>query len=164
MTILSNMTTHKTRLMVLCLTMLGLLGLDQWTKLWVVEHMTLGQSSKLLPGLVGLTYLQNRGAAFSILQNQQALFAVLTLVVILVAIYYLLAYLTKPWWYCLSLIFIISGGLGNFIDRMRQGYVVDMIEPQFIQFAVFNIADACLSVGVVLLFISLWREESGSKN
>lgn len=164
MTILSNMRTYKTRLLVLCLTMLGLLGLDQWTKLWVVEHMALGQSSKLLPGFVGLTYLQNRGAAFSILQNQQALFAVLTLVVILVAIYYLLAYLTKPWWYGLSLIFIISGGLGNFIDRMRQGYVVDMIEPQFIQFAVFNIADACLSVGVVLLFISLWREESGSKN
>ena len=164
MTILSNVRTRSARLLVFCLIIGSLLGVDQWTKFWVVEHMELGQSITLLPGIVGLTYLQNRGAAFSILQNQQTFFAILTLIVIFVALYYLLAYLTKSWWYCLSLALIISGGLGNFIDRLRQGYVVDMIEPQFIQFAVFNIADTCLSVGVVLLFLNLWREESGSKN
>ncbi|KXT76727.1 signal peptidase II [Streptococcus sp. DD12] len=164
MIILSNIKNHTTKLSLFILAMVGMIGLDQWSKFWVVNHLTLGESKKLFPGIIRLTYLQNRGAAFSILQNQQGLFAVLTLLVILVAGYYLLAYLSKSWWYGLSLSLIIAGGLGNFIDRVRQGYVVDMIEPEFIQFAVFNIADACLSVGVALLFISLWREESGSKN
>ncbi|WP_019316870.1 signal peptidase II, partial [Streptococcus mutans] len=62
-------------------------------------------------------------------------------------------------WLLVSLLLIISGGLGNFIDRLRLGYVVDMIHLDFVDFAIFNVADSYLSVGVALLIIALWKEE-----
>ena len=55
-------------------------------------------------------------------------------------------------------------GLGNFIDRVRLGYVVDMVHLDFVNFAIFNVADACLSVGVLLLVIALWKEEAKNEN
>ena len=58
---------------------------------------------------------------------------------------------------CLVLLLIISGGIGNFIDRLRLGYVVDMVHLDFMNFAIFNVADSYLTVGVVILFIALWK-------
>lgn len=143
---------------------LVLIFLDQLSKLWIVNHITLDTVQKFLPGIFSLTYLRNYGAAFSILQNQQWLFAVITFVVIGVACYYFVKNLNGQFWFLLSLILIISGGLGNFIDRVRLGYVVDMIHLEFMNFAVFNMADSYLTVGVVLLFITLWKEEENGVN
>ena len=120
---------------------LALIGLDQWVKHWVVANISLNQVIKAIPGVFSLTYLQNRGAAFSILQNQKYFFVILTV---------------------LSLILIISGGIGNFIDRVHLGYVVDMVQLDFIDFAIFNVADSYLTVGVLLLILILWKEENGS--
>lgn len=65
----------------------------------------------------------------------------------------------------MSLILIISGGLGNFIDRIRIGYVIDMIDLDFMNFAIFNLADSFLTIGVILLFIMFWKEEKyGNSN
>ncbi|MTB59626.1 signal peptidase II [Streptococcus uberis] len=125
------------RLMKLCLGSLVLIALDQLSKLWIVTHIGLGQVKSFLPGLVSLTYLQNRGAAF-IYYIKRAPMSKL-----------------KEW----ALILIISGAIGNFIDRMRLSYVVDMIHLDFMNFAIFNVADSYLSIGVVLLMIILWKEE-----
>ena len=65
-------------------------------------------------------------------------------------------------WLVLSLVLIISGGIGNFIDRVHLGYVVDMVQLDFIDFAIFNVADSYLTVGVLLLILILWKEENGS--
>lgn len=111
-----------------------------------------------------LTYLRNYGAAFSILQNQQWLFAVITFAVVGAACYYFVKNINGQFWFLLGLILIISGGLGNFIDRVRLGYVVDMIHLDFMNFAVFNMADSYLTVGVVILFIALWKEEENGVN
>ena len=102
--------------------------------------------------------MRNYGAAFSILQNQQWFFVILTIVVVGAAIYYFIRNLNGSFWFLLSLSLIISGGLGNFIDRVRLGYVVDMVHLDFMDFAIFNVADSYLTVGVVMLFIVLWRE------
>ena len=138
------------------LAILALIGLDQWVKHWVVANIALNQVIKAIPGLFSLTYLQNRGAAFSILQNQKYFFVILTVLVIGAAMVYLVKNYQKSLWLVLSLVLIISGGIGNL------GYVVDMVQLDFIDFAIFNVADSYLTVGVLLLILILWKEENGS--
>lgn len=148
------------RKIVLAVTALLLVALDQLSKFFVVKYIRLGTIVEFIPNLVNLTYLRNTGAAFSILENQQWLFTVTTLLVLGAALYYLIKQMqTQNFWLLASLLLIISGGLGNFIDRLRLGYVVDMIHLDFVDFAIFNVADSYLSFGVALLIIALWKEE-----
>ena len=136
-----------------------LIVLDQLVKSYVVQNIALGEIKSWIPNLVSLTYLQNRGAAFSILQDQQLLFAVITLVVVVGAIWYLHKHMEDSFWMVLGLTLIIAGGLGNFIDRVSQGFVVDMFHLDFINFAIFNVADSYLTVGVIVLLIAMLKEE-----
>ncbi len=137
----------------------ALIVLDQVVKAYVVQNIALGEVKTWIPNLVSLTYLQNRGAAFSILQDQQLLFAVITLVVVVGAIWYLHKHMEDSFWMVLGLTLIIAGGLGNFIDRISQGFVVDMFHLDFINFAIFNVADSYLTVGVIILLIAMLKEE-----
>ena len=137
----------------------ALIALDQVVKAYVVQNIALGEVKSWIPNLVSLTYLQNRGAAFSILQDQQLLFAVITLVVVVGAIWYLHKHMEDSFWMVLGLTLIIAGGLGNFIDRISQGFVVDMFHLDFINFAIFNVADSYLTVGVIVLLIAMLKEE-----
>ena len=136
-----------------------LIVLDQLVKAYVVQNIALGEVKPWIPNLVSLTYLQNRGAAFSMLQDQQLLFAVITLVVVLGAIWYLHKHMEDSFWMVLGLTLIIAGGLGNFIDRISQGFVVDMFHLDFVNFAIFNVADSYLTVGVVVLLLTMLKEE-----
>lgn len=141
-----------------------LIALDQLSKLWIVNHIPLNTIHKFLPGIFSLTYLRNYGAAFSILQNQQWFFTVITFAVVGAACYYFVKNLQGSFWLLFGLLLIISGGLGNFIDRVRLGYVVDMVHLDFMNFAIFNVADSYLTVGVIILFITLWKEEENGIN
>ena len=132
---------------------------DQLVKSFVVKNIALGEIKSWIPNLVSLTYLQNRGAAFSMLQDQQWFFAVITLVVIAGAIWYLHKHIEDSVWTVCGLILIIAGGLGNFIDRISQGFVVDMFHLDFVNFAIFNVADSYLTVGVVVLLLAMLNEE-----
>ena len=142
-----------------------LIVLDQLVKAYVVQNIALGEVKTWIPNLVSLTYLQNRGAAFSMLQDQQWFFAVITLVVMAGAVWYLHKHIEDSLWTVFGLILIISGGLGNFIDRFSQGFVVDMFHLEFVNFAIFNVADSYLTVGVIVLMIAMLKEEmNGNKN
>ena len=141
-----------------------MIALDQLSKLWIVNHIPLNTIHKFLPGIFSLTYLRNYGAAFSILQNQQWFFTVITFAVVGAACYYFIKNLQGNFWLLFGLLLIISGGLGNFIDRVRLGYVVDMVHLDFMNFAIFNVADSYLTVGVIILFITLWKEEENGIN
>ena len=137
----------------------ALIVLDQMVKAYVVQNIALGEIKSWIPNLVSLTYLQNRGAAFSMLQNQQWFFAVITLVVMAGAIWYLHKHIEDSFWIVFGLVLIIAGGLGNFIDRISQGFVVDMFHLDFVNFAIFNVADSYLTVGVVVLLLAMLKEE-----
>ena len=141
-----------------------LIVLDQLSKQWIVNHIPLNAIRKCVPGIFSLTYLRNYGAAFSILQNQQWFFTVITLAVVGAACYYFIKNINGNFWFLFGLLLIISGGIGNFIDRLRLGYVVDMVHLDFMNFAIFNVADSYLTVGVVILFIALWKEEENGIN
>ncbi|MGT2828615.1 signal peptidase II [Streptococcus hillyeri] len=140
-----------------------LIALDQLSKFWIVEHIALEEVQSFLPPIFSLTYVRNYGAAFSMLQNQQWFFALVTVVVIGAAIYYLIKNIKGNWLLLLGLILVISGGLGNFIDRVRLGYVVDMVHLDFVDFAIFNVADSYLTVGVAVLALALWKDEEAWK-
>ena len=143
----------------------ALIGLDQFVKWWTVETIALHEVKPFLPNIMSLTYLRNYGAAYSILQNQQWLFTIVTLVVMSALTWYFVKNINGSLLTLFSLSLMIAGGLGNFIDRLRLGYVVDMFHLDFINFPVFNVADICLTVGVGILFICLMKEEkNGSKS
>lgn len=141
-----------------------LILLDQLSKQWIVNHIPLNAIRKCVPGIFSLTYLRNYGAAFSIFQNQQWFFTVITLAVVGAACYYFIKNINGNFWFLFGLLLIISGGIGNFIDRLRLSYVVDMVHLDFMNFAIFNVADSYLTVGVVILFIALWKEEENGIN
>ena len=152
-------------LMVLCV--LGITAADQWTKYLVVQNIPLYDHVPAIPGLFRLTYVRNTGAAFSMLQNQQWLFLVIFLV-LTAAIVYDFFKKSMPFtklerW---LIVLIYAGGLGNMIDRVRLGYVVDMIELEFMHFPVFNVADCFITCGCILLMVHLiffnkefWKDE-----
>ena len=134
--------------------------MDQAVKGYVVKEIPLGGMRRFIPKVVSLTYLKNSGAAFSMLENQQWFFTIITLIAMGAAFVYLYRHIKGSIWLLLGLTLIISGGIGNFIDRVRQGFVVDMFHLDFMNFAIFNVADIYLTIGVGLLLIYLLREES----
>lgn len=142
------------------ISILLLIALDQVVKWYVVKEIPLGGMRRFIPKVVSLTYLKNSGAAFSMLENQQWFFAIITLIAMGAAFVYIYRHIKGSLWLLLGLTLIISGGIGNFIDRVRQGFVVDMFHLDFMNFAIFNVADIYLTIGVGLLLIYLLREES----
>ncbi|HFI0451400.1 TPA: signal peptidase II [Streptococcus suis] len=142
-----------------------LIVLDQLVKAWTVANVELDTVTEFIPGLMSLAYLRNYGAAWSILQNQQWFFTIMTIVAVTGLVWYYIKQIKGNIWTLFSLSLMIAGALGNFIDRIRLGYVVDMFHLDFISFPVFNVADICLSVGVGILFICIMKEENnGSKS
>ena len=142
------------------LTIVLLIVLDQLVKWTIVSNIKLGEVKGFIPSIMSLTYLQNTGAAYSILENQQWLFTIITLLVIGGAIWYLIKNIKGSFWLISGLTLIIAGGLGNFIDRLRQGFVVDMFQVDFINFAVFNVADTYLTFGVLIMLLVIIKEET----
>ncbi|HEM6339026.1 TPA: signal peptidase II [Streptococcus suis] len=137
-----------------------LIVLDQLVKTWTVANIALDTVEPFLPGFMSLAYLRNYGAAWSILQNQQWFFTIVTIAAVTGLIWYYIKQIQGNIWTLFSLSLMIAGALGNFIDRIRLGYVVDMFHLDFISFPVFNVADICLSVGVGILFICIMKEEN----
>lgn len=129
---------------------------DQFTKYLVVQNLGVYEEVTLVPGVLGLTHVRNQGAAFSSFQGMRWLFLLIFAVFTLALLY---EYFRKPMpfagverW-CLAAIY--GGGLGNVIDRVRLGYVVDMLETLFMEFPVFNLADCFICCGCVLLMVRL---------
>ena len=141
--------------------------LDQLSKLWVVENIPLYGQVPVIPGLFHLTNVRNTGAAFSAFQGMQWLF-ILIFVLFAAGIVWefsrnRMGFKTFERWCIVS---VFAGGLGNMIDRVRLGYVVDMIETTFMEFPVFNVADCFITCGCILLMAHLvlfhkdfWKDE-----
>ena len=134
----------------------GAVWLDQWTKALTVANIALHQDVPFWDGLFHFTYIRNTGAAFSSFEGQQWLFAVIFVGFTVLLVWELrknsMGFKTPERW---CIVAIWAGGLGNMIDRVRLGYVVDMIEVEFIRFPVFNVADCFITCGCVLLIAHL---------
>lgn len=136
-----------------------LVALDQISKWLTVTHIPLHESITVIPKFLSLTYYQNTGAAWNILEGQMIFFYLVTIVVVCVLLYLLRKEYQKNKLVSWLLVLMIAGALGNFIDRLLYQYVVDMIQLDFIQFPIFNLADSYLSVGAVsILLYSLYHD------
>ncbi|GBG95812.1 lipoprotein signal peptidase [Ligilactobacillus salitolerans] len=133
--------------------------LDQAVKYFVQNQIPLDHSVVIVDHWFSLAHIRNYGAAWNILNGQQWFFTLISIVAIVVVIYYFLK-LWKNWGYALGLTLILGGTLGNFIDRLRLGYVVDMFELNFINFPIFNVADCALTIGVIIILLVMLKDDS----
>ncbi|MBQ8748017.1 MAG: signal peptidase II [Clostridia bacterium] len=145
--------------MLLCiLTVIGVIALDQLTKLWVLDALLPIGTYRLWDGVLHFTYVENRGAAFGMLANHRWVFMTVSTVAIIAMFLYVAIAKPKGKLELVSLSFIIGGGIGNMIDRIFRGFVVDFIDVTCINFFVFNVADSFVCVGAALLVLSVLLE------
>ena len=126
------------------------LAADPWVKYWTVTHLALGESCPLLPGFVELLRVHNYGAAWSSFSGMRWLLVGVTAVIVAAVAFVLARRIVRHPLGVLACALIISGGLGNIIDRLRLGYVVDMFNFQFMSYPVFNVADICVVCGAFM--------------
>jgi len=134
------------------LIILSLIGIDQFSKYLAIKYLKGVSSIPIINDVFHLTYVENRGAAFGLFQNNQIIFVVVAMIACIVGLYYIykkdLNLLAKS-----SIILLISGAIGNMIDRVRLGFVVDYFDFRIVWEYVFNVADIFVVVGTILLCI-----------
>jgi signal peptidase II len=136
-----------------------LFGIDQGIKAWAVSALAPVGIMPLLPGIVQLRFVLNQGMAFSLLSGKQTFLIVVTAAALLALAYYLFFRCGGSRLKQITMVLILSGGLGNLVDRILNGQVVDYLDLQFMNFAVFNFADICVCVGMGLLVLCILLDE-----
>ena len=141
----------------LIILMIALIGADQAVKYWAATELkpvhTMDFISVGGKKLVDLTYLENRGAIFGSMQDQRWFLIGFTSLVLIIGFVVLFKYMKRSKVLSLAITLFLAGGIGNLIDRVRLSYVVDMFEFKFMNFAIFNVADICVTLAFVLLVI-----------
>lgn len=136
---------------------------DCTSKLWVVSFLAPVSKISVFDGILSFCYMENTGAAFSLLRNHIFFLKIFSLITVCGIIFYFLrSKKTFSFFYKLAWGLVLGGSLGNLADRIFRGYVVDFISVDFVNFAVFNIADAAVNIGVVMLIISLLQERKNA--
>jgi signal peptidase II len=164
------MTTSRKRDLIMILAGLFVIVLDQLTKSWVVQYFVVPNSRDPIPLLgpfLELAYVQNSGVAFSLLTSDSIKFLFIALAIAVIGYLYWRNRENGSLLLKFSFGLVVGGAIGNLIDRFRLGYVVDFIHfhiPGVFEFAVFNVADSAISIGVVLLAFLLWQGSAGEAN
>ncbi len=141
-----------------------LVGIDQLTKYLVISNMEVDQSIPVIDGVFELLRHHNPGAAFGILPNQRWIFITFTFIVMLVILVILMSGKFRKYKLANAAgVLILAGGIGNMVDRLAYGYVVDFLYAKFINFPIFNFADCCVVIGAALLlvaFLFVYKEDT----
>ena len=145
---------------------LGAVLLDQLTKKLAVLYLSEIDTLPIIKDVIHLTYSENTGAAFGMLKDHRWIFLVFSTVAIIAISGYLIATKPKNKLYVTALSFVLAGGIGNMIDRIAYGYVVDFIDFTLIDFAIFNIADSFITVGacLLILYFVIFESKNVKKN
>lgn len=134
-----------------------LIGADQWVKYWAVAELQPRKTMDFIHfgdfKILDLTYLENSGAIFGSMAGQKWFLIGFTSLVIIAGIFLLFKYRKRSKLLSVAISLFIAGGIGNLIDRIRYGYVVDMFEIKLFRFAIFNFADICVTVAFVLMIV-----------
>lgn len=148
--------------MLACIIAVAVLVLDQLTKIWVVSGMDVSQSIPVIRNVLHMTYVQNRGMAFGLFENNRMLFMIPTVILIGAVILAIVKLGRKNKLLDTSLGLILGGGVGNMIDRIARGFVVDFVDFCAFDFWqwVFNVADAAVVVGTVLFMIVMITDKN----
>ena len=134
---------------------LGIIALDLITKFLSYTRLSRVDTIQIIDGVIHFTYVENRGAAFGMLANHRWVFISISIVVISAFLHYLFLGHAENMLMGIAMSMISAGGLGNMVDRLSLGFVVDFIDFRLINFAVFNIADSCVCVGAGIVFLGV---------
>ena len=147
---------------ILCaLAALAVITGDRLSKLWIMSNVQLGETFAHLP-LFDFTYVQNKGAAFSMLSGRLGILSVISVLFCIGVVVYFIIKRPKQKLWCTALSLMFAGALGNAWDRIFYGYVVDFIQTNFMNFAVFNIADIAITAGAALMVVyAVFFDKSG---
>ncbi len=142
-----------------------LITIDQIFKYYILINKE-NLPNNIINGALNFTYCENRGIAFGIGQGGAKIFALMTLLMIIVALIYIAFKFNKlKGLTVFGIALVISGGIGNLIDRLFRGYVIDYIDfSEIVDFPIFNFADICIVVGVIIIGISYLKNEGGEVN
>jgi signal peptidase II len=155
----------KRKYLILLICFVVLLALDQASKLLIERHLPLYQIREVIPCFFTITHVENRGAAFGLLANLPGagtLFVVISLIAIILICAYFHWLKEEEVWTPLCLALVLTGAVGNLIDRFRLGSVVDFLDVHYQgwHWPAFNVADACITIGVLLLAVKIvWGEK-----
>ncbi|MGF3066202.1 signal peptidase II [Facklamia sp. P12950] len=134
--------------------------LDQTLKIWTQNHLTLNQTLEIIPDFFQLNYIHNTGAGWGLFAGQRFFLIGVTFLVIFYLVYLIWKNRYHSPWTKLAYALLLGGAVGNLIDRLVRGYVVDMLQIRLFDFPIFNLADVALTLGVILLIIMvIWTEE-----
>ena len=134
---------------------------DQVVKMWIVNNFSLHEGMEFIKGIVSILYVRNTGAAWGMFEGKMVFFYLITAVAVGTLLYLMFKEKGKSKLLLTAYSLILAGAVGNFIDRIRLGYVVDMFKFEFIDFPIFNVADICLTIGVIFLFYYvIFKEQS----
>lgn len=132
--------------------------IDQLSKYIIMNYMYNGEVISIIPYVLQFRYLQNRGAAFGMMSGKTIFLSVFTLAIIIICCWLLFTERINGMLKQTAMVMILAGGIGNLLDRVFRHYVVDFIEFTFVDFAVFNFADCCVTIGAALLIIAILVE------
>lgn len=139
---------------------LVIIALDQLTKYLAEKYLKSRKSISIIPGVFSLTYVENKGAAFGILQNHRLILRISSFVFIILIIICLFIKPTLSFLAKIALCILLAGAIGNFLDRIFRGYVIDFLHIKVKKSLVFNIADIAIACGTLLLTIVILLEEN----
>lgn len=151
--------------MIYYLIALAIIAIDQISKWLIVAKMEIGESFSIIENVLYITSHRNRGAAWGILEGQMWFFYIVTIIVTVVLIYFLQTWAKGKLMLSLGISFMLAGAIGNFIDRLFRGEVVDFIDVYIFtyNYPIFNIADSSLVIGVIIMAIQMIKEEKAAK-
>jgi len=140
--------------------------LDQVSKIYIDSHFAIGESRQVISSFFHITYVRNPGAAFGMLSDSAIrlpFFLSISVIASVAILWYARRVAAEKQWQLMSLGLILSGALGNFIDRIRLGEVIDFIDVHWYNYhwPAFNIADSAICVGVGIMLVCTWHEERG---
>ena len=151
-------------MLILIIISMAVVLLDQGTKLLVIHNIAPTDTIPVLPRILNLVYVKNTGAAFSILSGKTFFLSLISLAVCVGIVWYLVKNRPENKLMLLSVSLVLGGAVGNLIDRMFRGSVVDFFEVIFVDFPVFNVADIAITVGAILLMIYVLFFDREKKN
>lgn len=144
---------------------LAILILDQVTKAYIAKTMAVGDSYTVIPNFLNITSHRNTGAAWGILSGKMSFFFLVTVVVLALLVFFYIKEAKGNYWMQIAISLLFAGALGNFIDRLLHGEVVDFVDTNIFgyDFPIFNVADSSLTVGVILVLIILLFDNKKQK-
>ena len=137
--------------------------LDQGTKFLVLSSLGFERSKNIIPNLLNFNLVKNTGAAFSLFNNSTQFLTVTSIITSLLLIFIILKSPPKSYWNFIGLAYLLGGTLGNGIDRLSKGYVLDFLELVPINFPIFNIADVSINIAIICFIIDISKEKSRVK-